>query len=252
MSFPSQIAATFPEAWPAALAGMAAPMVSIPMSPEDAAVLGSYSAGFRAALGDRRGEFFSDGFMAALEGALTAFPGGVMPRTSYCSWKGSMLDNLPLRTLPELMQVITADNRRVGDSLVVMLSAGDPVCLHLREWREIAPWSEFRLFVRRRRVVGVSQYRWQSVFPEIAARREALVATLRAFMAEALPELHMEDVVIDVNVDPDPDAETGLKAWLIELNPFSPATDPCLYSWARGGDFDGDFRFNRTGHAAQR
>jgi hypothetical protein len=30
---------------------------------------------------------------------------------------------------------------------------------------------------------------------------------------------------------------------LVELNPFDFATDPCLYRWSRGGDFDFAYRY---------
>lgn len=243
MSFPNQISQTFPEAWPSVLVEMAAPMVSIELSPDDAVALGNCSRNFRASMqtGERGG--LSEALIDAIGAALADIPEGVMPRMSYCSWKASMILNHSLKSTADVMQVITADDPRVARALEVMVAGGDPVFLHLRAWRDMPDWGEFRAFVRRGRVAGVSQYRWKETYREIAWHHDRIVAAIRSLLGTVVPELHLDDAILDLSVAPSGQADE-FAATLIEINPFSPHSDPCLFSWAGGGDFDEGFRYN--------
>lgn len=90
-------------------------------------------------------------------------------------------------------------------------------------------------------MIGVSQYQHQSSFPDISANEYAIKASLSDFSRDLLDALHTETVVADVFVERQ---EKGrFRTTLIELNPFIQRTDPCLYSWKNGGDFDGGFRY---------
>ena len=245
MSVPIQEALTYPENWPDGLKSLSGDMVSLELSTDDLRCLGSQSALFRQGYGDFRQPGFSGALMTRLADALAQFPQGIMPRIGHCSWKGSSVANTPARSLSELMLILTGDDPRVARSLMAHAIFGDPAYLHLRGWQDIPAWSEFRCFIREGRVIGVSQYRWAETFPEIARLETAIRATLRGFFRTALDELHLRTVVLDLWLEEDPDAPHGLAAHLIELNPFDGRTDPCLYSWNRGGDFDGGFRYTR-------
>ncbi|SFA62819.1 protein of unknown function, partial [Paracoccus halophilus] len=111
-------------------------------------------------------------------------------------------------------------------------------------WHDIPLWSEFRIFIRDRRVIGISQYHHQSGFAEIPANERAIKASLSDFCRDLLDALHMETVVADVFVERQDNG--SFKTTLIELNPFIQRTDPCLYTWKNGGDFDGGFRYREA------
>lgn len=245
MSFPYQVVQTFPENWPDALIELAPPALSFELSPQDARVLASHSRLFRTELGDFRAEGLTGGFYDAITKALETFPGGIMPRIGYCSWKASMPVNHPLRRLNEVMQVITADDPRIGYGMMVAHVSSEPVTLHLRQWIAIEPWREFRVFIQRGNPVGISQYFWQDTFAQIAMQPAAISSAIMAFLAEIRGELHLPDIVLDLALLPEAE---GFRPLLIELNPMSNQTDACLFSWHGGGDFDGGFRYNEPQH----
>lgn len=246
MRYPITLTETFPENWPLAFVEAAAPMHSVKLSKEDVLVLGSQSKSFRDTVGDFRSIGFSDAFMQEIAIALATYPGGVMPRLGFCSWKGSMLGNPPLRSVAEVMQVMTREDPRVAESLEVHALGEETALLHLREWRHIPEWSEFRVFVKGRKVAGVSQYHWRSQFPEIPGAISEIKQAIKALLQSLWEFLHLDDVVIDLYVAPGDGGAGQMAAHLVELNPFSARTDACLYSWKNGGDFDGGLRYNHV------
>lgn len=241
MSFPIEIERTFREHWPTALAALAIPARSIALALEDVEALGGYTPEFRdAVFGEVTRRKLSSDFLVALNAAIAKAPGAVFPRLGYCSWKVSSPCALPARTAQHILETITRPDARVARALLMAVSAQSSVALHLVDWREIPAWSEFRLFIRDRRLIGASQYHCQRAFPELAAVGSTIHIEIRRF-AEALGgTLHMTNVVADISLKPDKNG--GLKAELIELNPFSPLTGPGLFTWDRGGDFDGSIR----------
>lgn len=118
--------------------------------------------------------------------------------------------------------------------------ASQPVALCIREWRDIPPWSEFRIFIKGREILGISQYHWRCTFPHIEHSVETLVDTVHQASLCISATAHLKSVVADVCVTAmDADA-----SWvLIELNPYSIASGGCLFTWDAGGDFDGTFRY---------
>lgn len=241
MSFPIEIERTFREHWPSGTAALAIPARTIKLSLHDVAALGGFTPEFRVALSDGPNRLdLSRTFLENLDATIAQAPGAVYPRLGYCSWKASSACALPARTARQVLGTLTRPDARVARALLAAISARSCLSLHLVDWRDIAPWSEFRLFIRDRRLIGASQYYCDRAFPELLFAGSALHAVVPAF-AEALGRaLHMTDVVADIHLAPD--GRNSLKAELIELNPFSPLTNPCLFTWHRGGDFDGSIR----------
>jgi D123 len=233
---------TFPEHYPDGIRDLMLPMVSIKLSDHDAQVLGGFSIAFRAAMTGSTDDYFSTGFLDTLDTVMAQFPEGVMPRIGYCSWKAGAISNAPAMDARGVLQVMSRDDPRVGQALVAHVVMAEPVILHLRPWVKIHEWSEFRLFIKDGRVIGASQYMHQGTYPAISQNEAAILAALQSMAEALLPALHLKEVVADVFVEAQ---GKGFRATLIELNPFVPATDPCLFTWANGGDFDGSFRFNR-------
>ena len=236
MTLPSYIERTFIENWPAELVSLSMRTESVAMTAEDVVALGSYYPQFRRALGLDEVYDLSPALNAALAAALAKFPGGVMPRLGYCSWKGSSLMPAPVRTIKELMAVITRPDERIARTLVNAAAHRYGLPLHLREWLPMPPQSEFRAFIRHGKVAGVSQYFWQDSF----GLRDGIVETrnrLNRLLNDILELGHMDDVVADLYVEHH--APTG-RAMLIELNPLVGSADHCLY---QARDFDGRLRF---------
>jgi len=243
MFFPQAIRMTFPEHYPGAIRDLMLPMVSIKLSAHDAQVLGGFSMVFRAAMSGPAAEgYFSKGFVDSLQSAMAQFPDGVMPRIGYCSWKAATISNVPANGAKGVLAVMSRDDPRVGQAMVAHVVMAEPVVLHLRPWVKIHDWAEFRMFIKVGRVIGASQYLHRETYPAISQNEPAILAALQALAEVLLPELHVDEVVADVFVEPQ---GKGFRATLIELNPFIPVTDACLFTWSKGGDFDGSFRFNR-------
>ena len=98
--------------------------------------------------------------------------------------------------------------------------------LVLKKWVDINPALEFRVFVRGRKIVGISQ-------------RDA---NYFAFLAEAKPKI-TDSIVhfvnsVAVNLFPDPSFVLDVyvpqpydKIWVIDVNPFSRTTGSLLFAW---------------------
>ena len=240
MAFPAQTAATFLENWPAALADVSVRSAAVPLSEQDMKVLGGMTPSFRESQGYYDTDHYTDGFLEGIDAALEEFPEGVMPRLGYCSWKASTVVHGPAFGRRGVLSVLSQPDDRIANALAVHLAHGAPAVLHLREFVEIPPWAELRLFFRQRTLVGVSQYHYQSFFEELVQLYQPLTETVARFADSLLAKLHLDDVVADIFVALDDDGE--VKPTLIELNPFDKRTDPCLFSWTEPGDFDGTFR----------
>ena len=249
MSFPIEIERTFREHWPTSLAALAIPARSIDLALEDVEALGAYTPEFRdAVFGEVTRRKLSSDFFSAINAAIAKARGAVFPRLGYCSWKTSSPCALPARNAQEVLETITRPDARVARALLVAVATQSSVALHLVDWREIPAWSEFRLFIRNRRLVGATQYHCNRAFPELGTVGSALRVEIRRFAEALASAIHMANAVADIYLAPDKNG--GLKAELIELNPFSPQTGSGLFSWDRGADFDGSIRLVDGGQNA--
>ena len=244
MFFPSSLRATFPENWPDDVKALAAPGAEVALTPGDVTVLGHFNRHYMEHFEYSGHDALTDDTQQAIQDALEVYPDGVMPRLGLCSWKGSTLVHEPCRTYGDVMKVITQDDLRVARALSASAVAGEGAVLHLRKWVDIPEWSEFRIYIRAGRVIGMSQYYHRKRYPEIADNINDINRVLFEFTADTLPLLPLETVVMDVHFTAAPGA--GLSAEdiaLIELNPLGEGTDPCLFSWNEPESFDGRLRY---------
>ena len=86
-------------------------------------------------------------------------------------------------------------------------------------------------FLYHKQLTALSQYNTLLFSPRLLAKRSTICATIRKFFAETIiPKLAVggfDSFVIDfalVGAEHD-------RVMVIELNPFQPATDACLFSW---------------------
>lgn len=243
MFFPVSIKNTFIENWSQDLLSLSIETSSVELGVSDGWVLGGFTPLFRNMTGYSADGYFSEELLKNIGSSLEKFT-LVAPRIGFCSWKSPRIPILASYQSRGVLYTICSENERVARAIAAHLSSETALFLHLRKWHDIPAWAEFRIFIRDRRVIGVSQYQHQSSFPEISANEYAIKASLSDFCRDLLDALHMETVVADVFVERQ---ENGhFKTTLIELNPFIQRTDPCLYSWKNGGDFDGGFRYREA------
>ncbi|AEY96301.1 FADR081Cp [Eremothecium gossypii FDAG1] len=98
--------------------------------------------------------------------------------------------------------------------------------LVLREWFNLNPALEFRVFVRDGEVLGACQ-RDLNYYDYLKPLEEQLRTAIEDFVHEVMLQRFPDDTfVADVYI-PRP----FTKVWLIDVNPFARKTDPLLFSW---------------------
>jgi hypothetical protein len=156
MSLPIQIRATFREAWPKAIRQLAIPAVSMHLSQEEILYLGQRQPLFREAFRISTDYIDAPEFAHRIDRALSETSHPVFPRIGYCSWKRGLLCIPPCHNAREVLAIILTADDRVARGLIAAASCGDPVWLHLVEWRDMSNAIEIRIFIRDGLVIGAS------------------------------------------------------------------------------------------------
>ena len=134
---------------------------------------------------------------------------------------------------PEALEVLL-ESARVFDDLCLAQECGYTPSLVVRPWLELTRGHELRGFVRGRRLVGLSQRLLDAPQPELIERGPELEALVRRRAAELAPRWPLDDLVVDFAV-------LDGQAWIVDLAPWLPWTDPALFSW--GDDEPGEYSF---------
>lgn len=192
-----------------------------------------------------------DRVRARLDAAVGNFPEGSFARLGSRSAKDSRQSwHHGLRVTDGLsaLKMLGTDSRRIAFDLSLARRNSYTPHVFLRKWVEIPKWAEFRCFMESRKLIGISQYFLKSLgpSPEIRSFAPTIETAIRGFFDRFVGACHLDDVVFDVYCHPDPihaATNSSLAVTLIELNPFGPSTDPCLFRWGVEGDFDGGFRY---------
>lgn len=249
MAYEDSIELTFPDYWYEDLAGYTMPSALIALSGRDLVALSSVDPVFRAKRGIAQILPLSEDLSHLIALELTALGSPAFLRTSYGMVKENPFAYAPVTRLHEVEGILRWVDKRLMRFYAERLASGDPASLFLRQWVTIAPWAEFRVFVKGRRIVGVSQYPAQIFYPEIAAQADAIRQAIVQLFHEIMHLLPLDDVIVEIYADPTPQ---GMKAHVIELNPFLPLSDAGLFSWQGGGDFDQSFRYLTHGPSARK
>ncbi|AEV39699.1 Cell division cycle protein 123 (plasmid) [Pseudovibrio sp. FO-BEG1] len=239
MAYPKAVSDTFFASWPDALKQASVPHEEIPISPEDVLALAANTPEFCEQFGIFNHYGLSEEFRDTISKGLEKFKDGAFPRLDYCSWKTSCLLNAPAKSLGEVEAIVLQPNQRVASALMDPVINNTGANFYLRKWVDIPRWSEFRIFMRDRKIIGVSQYYTDEQFPALQENLDKIREALIEFCLFFYKESHLDTVVADVFLA---NQNEKLQAQLIELNPFLNRTDPCLYNWEKS-NFDGKLRF---------
>lgn len=244
----AKVSPTYIENWSSALTELSIPQTDILLNASEARALATRNDGATASFTNEC-EQSINGVLERLGAALRVYPKGAFVRLGSRSGKDSRFaehHGLKIFHPQAALRMLTEGSRRVAFDLRLALRCNYEPHIFVREWREIANWAEFRCFMKQRRLVGISQYDCKNLghCTEIAARAAHIQAAIEKFFEQLRAASHLDDVIFDVFLER---AEEGsgesFSVRLLELNPFIPQTDACLFDWSGGGNFDGSFRY---------
>lgn len=249
----NKVRPTYIENWSAELAQVSIPQTKIRLTLPEARALGLANKKFGGWFATEKEDFDSSKMLARIAGkiesSLIKYPNGAFIRLGSRSAKDSVYANvhgLRIDDAKSALNTLTSDSRRVAFDLRLALKNEYQPHIFLREWLEIPKWSEFRCFMQNGELVGISQYDCKNLGScgEIARNANRIETAIRAFFLKIKPFFQFENVVFDVLVKIDEkDIKPAAKITLLELNPFLPQTDACLFKSCERGNFDGSFRF---------
>jgi len=168
--------------------------------------------------------------------------GKVLPKLNWSAPKDatwiSPTNDMECRTPNEIYLLlkssdfVTHDLEQAFDGCVADQSSTlIPYVLVLRKSFNLNPSLEFRCFVRNRSLIAVSQ-REMNYFSFLFEMRSKLLERIQSFLRDDLlasdyfSDAELDSFVFDVYIPPPHD-----RAWLIDINPWAPRTDPLLFSW---------------------
>lgn len=145
-------------------------------------------------------------------------------------------------------------SERVAEDLALASAYNYTPSIAVREWVNIAPWQEFRAFFKGRRLAGISQYFYRHGYPEL--QDETMLDNIRQSIEEAGEELTpffpAEDMVADfIYCFHDYGSKRIHQVRLLEINPYGPLTDPCLFDWSKDDFCALEFRIVRGDSASR-
>jgi hypothetical protein len=180
---------------------------------------------------------------AVLSGVISArFPNGAFvrlgSRSPKDSWDG-IHKGFRCRHGQRVLKLLT-DSERIHDDLLLAKHHNHLPVLVLRKWIDIEDWQEFRVFIKDRRLVGISQYGYDDFYPQIPARLPEIEATIREEYETVINLLPANNMIADFVLF---EKDGRLKATLLEINPFFIYTDPCLFDWDKDTFDTFNFRY---------
>lgn len=241
MPFEDTIELTLPDYWPDAIRELALPQQRFSLGEEDLLALASFFPRLRERLGLPGLLDFSDRLLAWAAGQVTQHESGVFFKTSYGMLKENPFAYGANHSVEDFVSCFRWHDTRFARFLASRILDGGEASIIASPWIDIPAWTEFRVFIRNRQIVGVSQYHTSGEYPQIIVNKQRILSAISDLSRPLLANLHLDDVVADICV-----REYAAGVWtaaLIELNPMMVLTDPCLFSWANGGAFDGSFRY---------
>ena len=148
-----------------------------------------------------------------------------------CALNDSMAPLMAVSSSSEFFELVACSSRCVSDIVRCLdykddLPSWDLQCI-VREFHPVPSSSEFRCFVKDRRLVAISQYFATCFYPDVAERADEYRVRIVDFFEAACGAITLDEYIIDMAVMPDSD-----RVHIIELNPFAQTTGPCLFDWS--------------------
>jgi len=98
----------------------------------------------------------------------------------------------------------------------------------IREWEDILPEWEFRVFVFNREITSITQYYKMCFVPGMYEKKDDIVAIIRNLFNLVIDNIPEDNFTIDFALSPDLDIE---KCWIIEMNEVPPTAGTSLFNW---------------------
>lgn len=246
MSYFERVSPTYLENWPAELKRLSFAQVDIPLTISEAKSLGSNISELFEMFDPPPGQDIS-GIRHRLDEALEKFPKGGFVRLGSRSAKDAWHAPVHVTTGAEAIERLCDCSERISDDLLLAVIANYQPHIFVREWVTIPEWSEFRCFMRGRKLAGISQYNYLhgEHFPEIEEQHNLIAWMIGEWFPIFRDASHLDDVVFDVYIkqrQKTNEVESEIK--LIEINPYFEMTDPCLFDWSNPDIFDGRMIWN--------
>jgi hypothetical protein len=106
---------------------------------------------------------------------------------------------------------------------------------------DIKPEEEFRVFVKNNEIIGISQYNYHLPYQSIQKNYDSIEWAISMFiqkMKSYSTDIFPRDCIIDLIISQDKSSINSINWYckFLEINPFSPMTDSCLYTWVDADD----------------
>ncbi|KAI9271869.1 D123-domain-containing protein [Phascolomyces articulosus] len=99
--------------------------------------------------------------------------------------------------------------------------------LVLRKWQDLQPPMEFRVFIKNKEIIGISQ-RDLTYYEFLEGMKDDIEDMIFDFFEDHVQQMFPSDnYVMDVYVE-----RQRRKVWIVDFNPFTPATDGLLFEWS--------------------
>jgi len=241
---------TYIENWPAGLVNHSVATVHFPLVDEQvrALIAHNYMALEDGRFPTEEEKIVLKELETNIQKYIAQFPKGAFVRLGSRSPKDSWLGHREgfRCTSGTYALKLLCDSERIYDDLHLVLGNGYTPHLVVREWLEIQPWQEFRAFYKNRKLVGISQYNYlrREVFPEILELAGTIEWAIRVKSEIVAPLLPADDVVVDyVYKIRQRGNERINEVILLECNPFTIYTDPCMFNWSQDTFQEFEFRY---------
>lgn len=247
---------TFIENWPNGLYNMSIAQADVPLTIEQANRLG----------GNMR-ELY-DVFLPPHHRKIQDIYDAIDKKMGWCPWHFVRLGSrspkdsfygyehgFKIKYADEALKILLGFSIRMMEDLCKCIVHEYPPHIFVRQYKDIPKWSEFRCFMKDRKLIGISQYFYDEVFEELKDKsdRGSIRWAIQKFFDNFKDECHLDDVVFDIwvilkDITGLRYNERFIEVKLIEINPFFEHTDPCLFAWRNEVgqelvEFHGDLRY---------
>lgn len=237
MTYAPNIEAALWENWPDEVRAASIPTVELSLSIDESLALAANNLEFRLSQQMPGMPDLPTKVRSWIQSSLETYPGGLFLKSSYGAFR-SPLAMKPAETFAECEGIIRSVNGRVLRYLQDRIRCRKPALLLARQWRDMPLESEFRVFTRNEKIIGICPYHFEIGSPRLSSQISIVDQKIRIFVRNLLPYMKGRSMIFDVGLD----FSAGGDAYLIELTPFAPQADPCLFNW-RADEFRGQFRF---------